>query len=99
MGLGRSAAIQFYNEWVEEVKRTVPKDRLLVYNVDEGWKPLCEFLNVPIPDCPFPYIDDTAELQKSQRNLKMISYLTTFSLPIVISLVLAYYYNYRIQND
>ena len=99
IGRGRSASVKFYNEWIDEVKRTVPKERLLIYNVDEGWKPLCDFLNVPIPDDSFPYIDDTPELRKSQQNLKLISYFTMFSLPVFVSLLLAYFYNYRIQNN
>ena len=37
IGRGRSASVKFYNEWIDEVKRTVPKERLLIYNVDEGW--------------------------------------------------------------
>ena len=38
----------------EDVQSNVPSEKLLVYNVKMGWKPLCEFLNVPIPDEPFP---------------------------------------------
>ena len=95
---GRSAAKKFYKEWIEEVKRTVPKERLLIYNVDEGWGPLCGFLDVPIPNSAFPYIDDTVEMQKSHRNLKMISYITMFTVPIFVSLLLACYYNYHMQK-
>ena len=45
----------------EEVKRTVPDDRLLVYEVKEGWAPLCAFLGVPVPDAPFPKSNTTEE--------------------------------------
>jgi hypothetical protein len=38
----------------EEVQRTVPAARLLVYRVDDGWAPLCEFLSVQVPQTPFP---------------------------------------------
>ncbi len=47
---GPKASEDFYNRWVEEVKRYVPKDRLLVFSVKEGWAPLCKFLDLPIPD-------------------------------------------------
>ena len=93
---GRGASIKFYNEWIEEVKRTVPPERLLVFDINEGWKPLCNFLDVSMPDCPFPYIDDTSQLQTSQRNLKMISYLTVFALPIIASLLMAFFYRYKV---
>jgi len=43
----------------EEVKRTVPAERLLVWSASDGWEPLCEFLEVPIPDQPFPHLNDT----------------------------------------
>jgi hypothetical protein len=44
----------------EQVKSDVPSDRLLVWSVTEGWDPLCEFLEVPVPDEPFPRVNDTA---------------------------------------
>lgn len=44
-----------FNAWNEEVKRTVPAGRLLVFEVKEGWEPLCRFLGVPVPATPFPH--------------------------------------------
>ena len=32
-------------------------DRLLKMDIREGWKPLCEFLNKPIPSVPFPHLN------------------------------------------
>ena len=31
-----------------------PKDKLLIFNVKDGWEPLCKFLGVDIPDVPYP---------------------------------------------
>jgi hypothetical protein len=45
----------------EEVQETVPADRLLVWSVQEGWGPLCEFLDVPVPDTPFPHLNESKE--------------------------------------
>jgi hypothetical protein len=45
----------------EEVKRNVPPERLLVWSVTEGWEPLCEFLQLPVPDEPFPHLNDRTE--------------------------------------
>nr|XP_039258331.1 uncharacterized protein LOC120334882 [Styela clava] len=36
------------------VKSTCPSNKLLIYNVKDGWEPLCNFLNQEIPDKPFP---------------------------------------------
>jgi hypothetical protein len=45
----------------EEVKRTIPPERLLVWDVKEGWAPLCEFLELPVPDVPVPRVNDRTE--------------------------------------
>jgi hypothetical protein len=47
--------------WTEEVKSNVPADRLLVWEVSQGWEPLCEFLELPVPDQPFPNLNDSRE--------------------------------------
>lgn len=44
-----------------EVRRTIPDSRLLVYEVREGWGPLCAFLGVPVPDAAFPNTNSTEE--------------------------------------
>jgi hypothetical protein len=51
-----SAAVDRYHA---EVTRDVPGDRLLVWSVSDGWDPLCDFLEVPVPDQPFPHLNDT----------------------------------------
>jgi hypothetical protein len=45
----------------ERVKRTVPPERLLVWEVGEGWEPLCDFLEVPVPEDPLPHANDRGE--------------------------------------
>jgi Sulfotransferase domain len=42
----------------DEVKRVVPAERLLVWDVTEGWQPLCEFLGVEVPAEPLPHAND-----------------------------------------
>jgi hypothetical protein len=42
-----------------EVQETVPADRLLVWPVSDGWEPLCRFLELPVPDTPFPHLNDS----------------------------------------
>jgi hypothetical protein len=37
------------------------KQRLLVWNVKEGWEPLCEALGLPMPDIPFPHANKAAD--------------------------------------
>ncbi len=45
----------------EQVTRDIAPERLLVWNVAEGWGPLCEFLELPVPDVPLPRINDRTE--------------------------------------
>ena len=45
-----------YKQHGEDVRKYVPRERLLEFNVKEGWEPLCKFLEVPIPDQPFPHL-------------------------------------------
>lgn len=55
----KAHAIEVYRGRIEEVRRTIPPERLLVYSVKEGWEPLCRFLGVEVPDRPFPHLNDT----------------------------------------
>lgn len=45
----------------EAVRAAIPRERLLVCEVKDGWEPLCEFLDVPVPDGPFPRTNDRAD--------------------------------------
>mmetsp|Transcript_121553 Transcript_121553/g.388922 ORF Transcript_121553/g.388922 Transcript_121553/m.388922 type:complete len:323 (+) Transcript_121553:57-1025(+) len=55
----RKRCIDGYVTHNAEVHRVIPSDRLLVFNLKEGWAPLCKFLGVPVPDIPFPMRDIT----------------------------------------
>lgn len=44
-----------------EVARIIPKHRLLIYEIDQGWGPLCAFLGVPVPEAPFPLTNTREE--------------------------------------
>lgn len=54
-----------FNAWNEEVKRTVPAKRLLVFEVKDGWEPLCHFLDVPVPLEPFPRSNESESFDKN----------------------------------
>lgn len=55
--LDRDHAIEVFNAHNEEVRRTVPPERLLIYRSGDGWGPLCAFLDVPVPDTPYPKVN------------------------------------------
>lgn len=54
----REHALAVYRKHREDVLATVSPDRLLVYDVSEGWEPLCSHLGVPVPDVEFPRLND-----------------------------------------
>ena len=66
-------AIDILQRHNDEVKRVVPPERLLVYEVSQGWKPLCQFLDVPTPAEPFPYVNTAAEFQQRVQQRDKLS--------------------------
>ena len=56
--------IEIMERWNGQVQQTVPAERLLVWNPKEGWDPLCEFLEVGVPDAPLPHLNDTASFKE-----------------------------------
>jgi hypothetical protein len=52
-----------FDRYSEQVKREIPPDRLLVFDVAESWEPLCAFLGGPVPATAFPRENASAEFQ------------------------------------
>ena len=50
----RDHAIATYRRYCDEVRQDVSAERLLEYEVSQGWEPLCDFLECAVPDEPFP---------------------------------------------
>lgn len=53
----REHAIAVFEAHREQVIERVPAERLLIYDIREGWQPLCELLGVPVPGTPFPHLN------------------------------------------
>ena len=53
----------------------VPPERLLVFSADQGWEPLCQFLGVPVPQTPFPNVNDRKEIKKTLREITQGAYV------------------------
>jgi len=53
--------VEFYEKYIDDIKTSVPPERLLVFNVKEGWKPLCDALKLPVPTQPFPNVNDSKD--------------------------------------
>lgn len=60
-GLDMAGLIARFEAHVAAVKAAIPAKQLLVFQVKEGWAPLCAFLGVPVPEGDFPRTNDRAE--------------------------------------
>ncbi|KAI1865718.1 hypothetical protein JX265_008041 [Neoarthrinium moseri] len=63
--------IEAHNKMVIDL---VPKEKLLIMRLEDGWEPICKFLNKPIPDEPFPRVNDAANADKvaAMVSLKLL---------------------------
>jgi len=60
----KAKLIDVYNRHNETVQRVIPAERLLVYDLSEGWDPLCSFLGVPVPGEPMPNTNSTEDFKR-----------------------------------
>ena len=66
----RAFMVDYFKRHSADVEREVPAGRLLVYDVAQGWEPLCRFLAVPVPDTPFPRVNTREEHKSLQEMLR-----------------------------
>lgn len=60
-----------YREHNERVLAVIPKEKLLIYNVKKGWKPLCRFLGCNVPDQEFPSVNEGLSFAKGQVSTRL----------------------------
>ena len=77
----RESAMQVFNDHVEEVKRSIPEERLLMHSAKDGWGPLCAFLDVPVPEEPYPWVNDSKIFARRLMFIKFLKWL-----PVIISI-------------
>lgn len=65
----RDHAIATYRAYQDEVRRTIAPERLLAYDVSEGWEPLCAFLDVPVPETSFPRTNTSEEFRGARPSI------------------------------
>lgn len=57
-----------WDRHVEYLKRVVPEDRLVFYDVKEGWGPLSRVLGKEVPDLEFPRINDGKAIEELTKK-------------------------------
>ena len=78
--------MKMFNEWNQSVIKYVPEDRLLVYQVKEGWGPLCNFLDVPMPSDSFPYKNKTKNMGHMSR---FINFMFVLILVVIFGIIVS----------
>lgn len=63
----REHALEVFRRHNRAVRDEVDPERLLIFEVAEGWAPLCRFLDRPEPDEPFPRVNTTEEFRERFR--------------------------------
>ncbi len=81
----RGKAIERYHEHIAEVKALVPASRLLIFSVDQGWKPLCDFLGVPEPSSEFPNVNDRSAVKQTISKMTRSAYVILAVAALAIS--------------
>eukprot|EP01084_Bolivina_argentea_P108001 193034_1 len=89
----KQGTIQKYNQWNDAVKKYVPKETLLVFNVKQGWKPLCKFLNKQIPNEPFPRSNESKSMQKIIKTMRIVQVSTDGLLVVAVGIISYFVYN------
>ena len=68
----RRVAKDRYRQHYAQIRSAVPKERLLEFRLEDGWKPLCKFLDKEVPDVPFPVKNKRGEhVQRVRQKQNM----------------------------
>lgn len=53
---------------MEYLESSMPKEKLLYFDVRDGWEPLCKALDISVPDEPFPNVNDGKALHEFAKQ-------------------------------
>lgn len=83
---------QMYLEHNDNIRQLAAKREFLEFNERQGWGPLCEFLGKPVPEKPFPKVNDSANFQQNRlpplRFIMRLMYLVNAGLYVSLPLLL-----------
>lgn len=87
-----------YRKHYEDIRAEVPAEKLLDYELGSGWTPLCNFLDVPVPDQEFPWVNESEALQekieefKKQKLAELQGIVIRRVLPVLVAVAASAYY-------
>ncbi len=85
----RDFAVAKFAQHSENVHHSIATDRLLVFDVREGWEPLCRFLERPVPSTPFPKTNARISLRVAAWGIHLANYLLVAGLALAALQVIA----------
>ena len=85
--LDKEFARGIYESHIADVANHVPPDRLLIFEPQQGWGPLCRFLDLPCPSIPFPHLNDTNEFRARTRQIVIRTKIAWFLGHLIIALI------------
>lgn len=62
----RAHATRIFREHIAEVQSEIARERLLTFDLRDGWGPLCTFLEVDRPDIPFPKTNSSKQFGEEE---------------------------------
>lgn len=86
----RTKAKEKYQEHYDLIRRVVPKERLLEYELGSGWEPLCKYLGKDIPAVEFPRVNETDSMHEkvsiiTRRGIRnLVTWILWMTGPLII---------------
>ena len=75
----------------EHIRSIVPKDQLLEHSSRDGWEPICKFLGKPVPNEPYPRVNEgssTWDMHRTRIMYKVYPFvLAKLFSPVLLILV------------
>jgi len=62
----KPAVLAAYRSHIAEVQATLPPERLLTFQLGDGWEPLCHFLECPVPQESYPLLNTTKDYSREK---------------------------------
>jgi len=88
-------AINRYQQHIEDVRRAIRAEQLLIFDVRDGWAPLCAFLGQPVPrGLAFPKSNDRLQMRRYIKILQVMKFIIT---SILLALLVAFFFTITIQ--
>ena len=57
----------------QQVKARCPKDKLFILDSNApSWGPLCKFLEVPVPEVPYPHVNESKDFRRRLDGLEKL---------------------------